>query len=182
MRHWTWVHLGALCLGAGLSCAHAAEPGVLPLAKGRVQLAGSIVVGGCSIRVGNDNQTVSLPATALHGLLQGDGTPLQPLRIEISGCFATSAQDPADPRQMMRVVFDGEGSERYFSTQGDARGVALQIKDSSGKLIAPGTVLQGSRFAVDRLTLEYVLTLVGDGATLASGEFRATIRLLIQHL
>ncbi|MGG7597586.1 fimbrial protein [Pseudomonas sp. WC1] len=181
MRHWTQVRLAALCLWTGLSCAQTAEPRAL-MPKGRVQLTGSIVVGGCSIRVGSDNQTVSLPATALQGLLRGDGISQQPLRIEISGCFAMSAQDQADPRQLMRVVFDGEGSEGYFSTQGDARGVALQIRDSNGKPIVPGTVLQGSHVAVDRLTLDYVLALVGDGATLASGEFRATVRLVIQHL
>lgn len=149
--------------------------------KGRVQLAGSIVDSACTIRVGNDNQTVAFKPTALNGLVSGDSSFQQPLNISISDCTGSRAYSHTAPSQRFKLTFEGESEGQYFGIRGGAQGIALQIKDEQGKLISPGMLLEHSTLSTDRLMLNYSLTLVGNGHALEAGDYHVTIKLSIQH-
>ncbi|AIL61829.1 fimbrial protein [Pseudomonas alkylphenolica] len=161
--------------------ASAAEAPIGGALKGRVQLAGSIVDSACSIRVGNDNQTVAFKPTALNGLVSGDSSSQQSLSIHISDCISSSASSNSEPAQRFKLAFEGEAEGKYFGIQGGAQGIALQIKDEQGKLISPGMLLEHSSLSSDSLMLNYSLSLVGSGHALEAGDYHATIKLSIQH-
>lgn len=149
--------------------------------KGRVQLAGSIVDSACSIRVGNDRQTIAFKPTALSGLINGDGSSQQPLKIYVSHCTTSDIQGSQPPSQRFKLAFEGETSGKYFGIQGGAQGIALQIKDEHGKLVSPGMLLDQSTPSADTQMLNYSLTLIGSGHALEAGDYHATIKLSIQH-
>ncbi|SDU99581.1 fimbrial protein [Pseudomonas mucidolens] len=149
--------------------------------KGRVQLAGSIVDSACTIRVGNESQTISFKPTVLSGLVSGDSTSQQPINIYVSDCTTYHALRSPLPPQLFKLSFEGETDGKHFGTQGTAQGIALQIKDEHGKLISPGMLLDHSMQSADILILNYYLTLVGSGHVLKAGDYHATIKLNIQH-
>ncbi|MCE5979578.1 fimbrial protein [Pseudomonas sp. JR33AA] len=149
--------------------------------KGRVQLTGSIVDSGCNIRVGNNNQIVSFKPLAVSGLLSGDPSVRQALTIYISDCITPEKNRSGPPVQGFMLKFEGQRHDENFGLQGDAKGIALQIKDSQGKLISPGMTLEYGALSTERLLLNYSLTLVGSGRVLEAGDYHATIKLNIQH-
>jgi type 1 fimbria pilin len=159
----------------------AAEPLPGGALKGRVQLLGSIVDSACSIRVGNANQAIDFKPTALSGLVRGATSNQQTLNIYISDCIASNSSADGDPSQRFRLTFESEREGKYFSVQGAARGIALQIKDQQGTLISPGMLLEHNTASADTLMLNYSLTLVGSGHALEAGDYHATIKLSIQH-
>ncbi|MEE1869157.1 MULTISPECIES: fimbrial protein [Pseudomonas] len=149
--------------------------------KGRVQLTGSIADSACTIRVGNDNQTIVFNPAALNGLVSGDSSAQQPLNIYISDCIPPDALRGLRVSQRFKISFEGESEGKYFGTQGTAQGIAIQIKDELGKSVSPGMLLNHDMSATDILTLNYSLTLVGSGYALKPGDYTATIKLYIQH-
>ena len=169
----------ALCTLGGSVCL--AEPVMTTGLKGRVQMTGSIVDSACTIRMGNDSQTIAFKPTALHGLINGDTTSKQPLNIFINDCITYRTNDNTEPSQRFQLTFEGESNGKYFSVQGVAQCIALQIKDQEGQLVSPGMLLQHSSMSPDMLTLNSSLSLVGSGHTLEAGDYHATIKLSIQH-
>jgi type 1 fimbria pilin len=171
--------LFSVLLGGSLRADEIAVGGAL---KGRVQLSGSIVDTGCVMSVGNEGQTVVFQPAALHGLIHGDASFQRPLNILLSGCGGElDGQGQTSSLRALKLTFEGDSSGRYFDIQGVAQGVALQIKDSRGKLITPGMSLDGATRAVDAIELNYFLELVGTGSSLQAGNYHATIKLSIQH-
>lgn len=168
-----------LCTLSGPVCF--AEPLVNTALKGRVQISGSIVDSACTIRMGNDSQTIMFKPTALNGLVNGDTSSKQTLNIYINDCVTYRTDDNTEPSQRFKLTFEGESNGKYFSIQGAAQGIALQIKDQEGQLISPGMLLQHSSVSPDMLTLNYSLSLVGSGHALEAGDYHATIKLSIQH-
>ncbi|MGY1449355.1 fimbrial protein [Pseudomonas chlororaphis] len=149
--------------------------------KGRVQLTGSIVDSACSIRMGNDNQTVAFTPLALNSLVSGNTSTQQPLSIHISDCMTSDANHNNAPSQRFELTFEGQPDGKYFATQGTAKGIALRISDEQGQLISPGMLIEHSRRSFDSLILNYSLTLVGSGHALKTGDYHTTIKLSIQH-
>ncbi|WP_152224310.1 fimbrial protein [Pseudomonas sp. SCB32] len=149
--------------------------------KGRVQLAGSIVDSACTIRVGNDSQTIAFNPLALNSLVSGNTSHQQSLNIYISDCIASDTQNKTDPAQRFELTFEGQPDGENFAIQGDAKGIALRIKDEQGQLISPGMLIEHSTHSTDSLMLNYSLALVGSGRALEAGEYHATIKLSIQH-
>ncbi|QXI46732.1 fimbrial protein [Pseudomonas anuradhapurensis] len=149
--------------------------------KGRVQLTGSIVDSACTIRMGNDSQTIAFNPLALNSLVSGNTSAKQSLKIAIRDCFtSTTARDIA-PSQRFRLTFEGQPEGKNFAIQGAAKGIALRIEDEHGKLISPGESIEHNTDTADRLLLNYSLTLVGSGHALETGDYNATIKLSIQH-
>lgn len=149
--------------------------------RGRVQMSGSIVETGCAMQVGNEGQTVTFQPAALHGLVRGDASFKQPLNILLSGCGTLNTRGNGSSSRALRLSFEGDGNGQYFGLQGAAEGVALQIKNASGKLITPGMLLDDSALSTDDMALNYFLELVGTGTSLRAGNYHATIKLSIQH-
>ncbi|MCK3863868.1 hypothetical protein [Pseudomonas sp. B329] len=159
----------------------AIEPMVNSALEGRVQLAGSIVDSACTIRVGNESQTIDFKPTVLNELVHGNTSPQQPLNIYITDCVTSNSRSAPPSSQQFKLTFEGAGEGKHFSLQGAAKGIALQIKNTQGTLISPGMLLEHGSLSADTLMLNYSLTLVGIGQALEAGNYHATIKLSIQH-
>ncbi|MGF6593718.1 fimbrial protein [Pseudomonas sp. 2835] len=182
MIHSTALGLISLILFGLGEPAQATEPLRGDAFKGRVQLAGSIVDTACTIRVGNESQTIAFKPMALNGLVSGNATSQQPLTIYISDCITSGKNhNKTDPSQRFKLTFEGQPYGKYFGIQGGAKGIALQIKDNQGRLISPGMSLEHSALSIDSLMLDYSVTIVGSGHALEAGDYHATIKLNIQH-
>lgn len=175
----TTAVLVMLCALGQPACA--TEPSTSNAPKGRVQLTGSIVDSACTLSMSSDSQTVTFKPTALNGLIHGNNASQQSLKLYIGDCLASTAQRNSDPSKRFKLTFEGDGEGQYFSMQGSAHGVALQIKDKEGKSVSPGMLLEHNFASSDLLMLSYSLTLVGTGHALEAGDYHATIKLSIQH-
>lgn len=162
-------------------CTLGVPVGAADVLKGRVQLTGSIVDKPCTVRMGNDTQTITFDPLALNNLINGSSSSHQSLNIYISDCMTSTTSNEVAPLQRFRLLFEGEPEGRNFAIQGAAKGIALRILDKQGKLISPGVSIEHNTGTVDSLLLYYSLTLVGSGHTLEAGDYHATIRLSIQH-
>jgi len=149
--------------------------------KGRVQLTGSIVDSACTIRMGNDSQSIAFNPLALNSLVSGNTAAQQSLNIHISDCLTSTTPQDIAPSQRFRLSFDGQPDGKNFAIQGAAKGIALRIEDEHGKLISPGVSIEHHTGTADSLLLNYSLTLVGSGQALETGDYHATIKLSIQH-
>lgn len=174
------MFLTPLLINGELSPAIAAEQNPA-LLDGSVMLVGSIANVACGMRVGNESQTIILQPTALSKLVRGEASAQQSLTIYISQCTGTEKRVLAKQARAFDLTFEGESDGRYFNVQGDAQGIGLQIKDRKGKIIIPGMSLQDVSLSADTLALNYILGLVGSGHALKAGNYRATIKLRIQH-
>jgi type 1 fimbria pilin len=149
--------------------------------KGRVQLTGSIVDSACTIRMGNDSQTIAFNPLALNSLVSGSTSAKQSLNISISDCITSTTAQKIAPSQRFRLTFEGQPDGKNFAIQGAAKGIALRIEDEHGKLISPGVSIEHNTHTADRLLLNYSLTLVGSGHALETGNYHSTIKLSVQH-
>ncbi|MFJ2455908.1 fimbrial protein [Pseudomonas protegens] len=163
---------------AGSAAAVHAQP---PLQKGQLQMVGEIFDAACAIQVESQYQTISMVPTPIRGLVSGDASTLQALDIQIVNCGPTNTLSRQSLFNSFSVVFEGEGNDRYFATQGTAKGIAIQIKDINGNPVIPGVPVKGSEVAVTNMALNYSLTLIGSGTSLSAGDYHATIRFGINH-
>ena len=168
-----------LCLViAGSALPVQAQP---PLQKGQLQMVGEIFDAACAIQVESQYQTISMAPTPMHGLVSGDASTQQALDIQIVNCGPTSTLSRQSLFNSFSVVFEGEGNDGHFTTQGTAQGIAIHIKDVNGNSVIPGVPVKGSEVAATDMALNYSLTLIGSGTSLSAGDYHATIRLGINH-
>ncbi|MNJ55569.1 type 1 fimbrial protein [Pseudomonas sp. B21-012] len=167
-----------LCLLATNACA--VEPPLGQLLKGRVHLAGSIVDAACAIRVGNENQTVTLHPETISNVVSGEVAIRQPLDIYITRCMTSSAEFAGRGLNAFKVTFEGD-NQTQFTVHGSAKGIGIQIMDDHGTVISPGVALDGNSMPSGSMALRFFIALVGTGHLLEAGDFHATIKLRIQH-
>ncbi|MFO3674115.1 fimbrial protein [Pseudomonas protegens] len=179
MRRSTVIWLNSLVLlAAGSAAPLHAQP---PLQRGQLQMVGEIFDAACAIQVQSQYQTISMAPAPIRGLVSGQASPQQAFDIQIVNCGSTSRLSRQSLLNSFAVVFEGEGNDRYFATQGTAKGIAIHIKDTNGNPVIPGVPVKGSEVSITNMALNYLLTLVGSGASLSAGDYHATIRLGIHH-
>ncbi len=168
-----------LCLViAGGALPVQAQP---PLQKGQLQMVGEIFDAACAIQVESQYQAISMAPTPVHGLVSGDAATRQALDIQIVNCGSSNTLSRQSLFNSFTVVFEGDGNDGYFATQGTAQGIAIHIKDVNGNSVIPGVPVKGSEVAATDMALNYSLTLIGSGTSLSAGDYHATIRLGINH-
>ncbi|ALX93542.1 hypothetical protein AV650_08180 [Serratia fonticola] len=79
------------------------------------------------------------------------------------------------------MTFDGDNDRGHFGVNGEARGVALMIRDARGEVAAPGEALQASSMLPGERKLHYTLSLVGNQQTLRAGDYRTAIRFRMDY-
>lgn len=158
---------------------------------GRVNMAGSIVDTACAIEAGSLDQTIDMGVTPISQLIQqnADGAlhhhgPQRDFAIRLINCVLTS-NDPNTPSrpdwQHYSVTFDGPTDGDAFGVDGDARGVALQIRDRWGNVARPGVALPRGGLLTGDQDLNFTLSLVGNRQGLRPGDFRSTLRFKMDY-
>ena len=177
-RHW----LSALSGACAFFCviAYAKASGVQ--GSGLVTLNGSITETPCAIDTQSRDQSIDLGATPI-GVMARDGQgKAHPFHIHLVNCQIARLDPSQEDWRYFQVTFEGSVDRGFFGLSGDARGVALMLTDSSGRIAHPGEpLLPGELSSAGEQTLDYTLRLVGNQQRLLAGDFRTTLRFRMNY-
>lgn len=105
---------------------------------GRVNMQGAIIDTACTISFGNQKQTIDMGMLSLSELVRHGTSRSWFFSIKLTNCM--SGYNKSDSLKKFNVTFDGERDGKSFGIKGDATGVALQIIDTHGNVIEPGSL------------------------------------------
>jgi type 1 fimbria pilin len=151
---------------------------------GMVHMDGKILDSACSVDTNSRDQTIDMltqPASEI--ISAGEGLP-RPFSIRLVNCNLSRAQTSAamlPDWQYFRVTFDGIHDGKSFGVTGEARGIALQIRDARDVVAIPGEPMPASNITPDDMTMDYTLRLVGNGKDMQAGDYRTTIRYKLDY-
>ncbi|ENZ7484579.1 fimbrial protein [Klebsiella aerogenes] len=151
---------------------------------GRVGMRGEILDSACGVDTESQDQTVDMLVQPLSEVIgSGSGIP-RPFSIRLVNCSLQRHSPnnlPVDDWQYFKVTFDGIRNHGAFGVEGNARGVALQIRDAQGNIANPGQALPAGNIEPGTMQLNYTLRLVGDGENLSAGSYHSTIRYKLDY-
>lgn len=104
----------------------------------------------------------------------------KPFSIELVNCILERPENKPDWK-FFQVTFDGYAEGALFGVQGDARGVALEIKDSSGTAVIPGKPLPMEGIIPGNRVLNYSMTLMPNHQPLKVGAYFSTVRFKLDY-
>lgn len=131
--------------GAVLLASLAFAPGYATSAAqgwGKVNMHGAIIDTACAIAAGSRDQTIDMDTIPLGQIIRDGQGMTKPFSIELVNCILERPENKPDWK-FFQVTFDGYAEGALFGVQGDARGVALEIKDSSGTAVIQETFADG---------------------------------------
>ncbi|VTR58982.1 PAP fimbrial minor pilin protein precursor [Serratia fonticola] len=99
----------------------------------------------------------------------------------LGGLCAGSFRYDSPDWQRFQVTFDGDNDRGYFGVNGEARGVALMIRNARGEVASPGDAMLASTITPGELQLHYTLSLVGNQQKLQAGNYRSAIRFRMDY-
>lgn len=149
---------------------------------GTVHMNGTILDSACSVDTASRDQTIDMLTQPASDIISaGEGLP-RPFSIRLVNCTLnrTSAQ-PLPDWQYFQVTFDGEHDGQAFGVDGQARGIALQIRDAQDVVAVPGEPMPAGNIAPGDLVMNYTLRLVGDGESMQPGDYHTTIRYKLDY-
>ena len=135
------AHLVVLALAGSMSVAQAEEPVVATGGNnGTVTFTGTIVESPCSIKIGDENQTISLGESLGTASLKAGLTQPVNFDIDLVNCVFDSQKD-------MNIVFNASGDEssKYsgylalMGAAGEMEGSYIALTDRKGTEIKLGT-------------------------------------------
>lgn len=186
MNKWGAMAVFPAMLTWFLSCVPAQAVPVV--GQGRVNMAGSILDTACAIEAGSMEQTLDMGVTPLSQLVQHGSTlnwhkhgPSREFAIRLVNCVLEQKTSYKHDWQYFLVTFEGPGDGKAFGVTGDAKGVALQIRDSQGNLALPGVPLPRSGLIAGSQNLNFTLSLVGNRQELRAGDYRSTLRFKMDY-
>ncbi|WP_431224774.1 fimbrial protein [Serratia sp. L9] len=181
-----WTHDASPCVAPSLlmCCALVFSESVFSAGvsgQGRVSMEGTIVETPCAIDVGDRDQSLVMDTLPISQLIRDGRGPEKDFAIHLVDCVLTRL-NPAQPDwQLFQVTFDGDRDSNYFGVTGEARGVALMIRDIKGEVAIPGDALPVSVITPGERHLRYTLSLVGNQDTLQAGDYRSAIRFRMDY-
>ncbi|MEX3003760.1 fimbrial protein [Serratia fonticola] len=151
------------------------------LGKGRVSMEGAIVETPCAIEVGDRDQSLVMDTLPVSQLIRDGRGPEKDFVIRLVDCALVRFDTTAPDWQRFQVTFDGDNDRGYFGVNGEARGVALMIRNARGEVASPGDAMLASTITPGELQLHYTLSLVGNQQKLQAGNYRSAIRFRMDY-
>lgn len=151
---------------------------------GRVSMAGEIVDSACSVNTGSPDQTIDMLSQPVSEIVSENSGLSRPFSIKLENCSLerySSKDQPIDNYQYFQITFDGQRDDDAFGIDGEAQGVALQIRDANGNAAIPGQPLPADNIQQGSMVLNYTMRLIGDGDELQPGAYHSTIRYKLDY-
>ncbi|ECH1486076.1 type 1 fimbrial protein [Salmonella enterica subsp. enterica] len=173
---------GSVLLITMISAGGSVEAGIR--LHGQATLYGEVLASACSIALSDRYQSVPMGELPLRDIQSGKAA-VRDFVIHLDNCLASDSSlidkkiDPA-----IRVRFEGQrGSQPdVFRMQGEAKGVALQLRDERQDIVHPGEYLPAVyQKAYNQQVLKYRVALVPDGQALVGGDYSAALRFSINY-
>lgn len=151
-----------------------------PALTGRVSMNGAIISSACDIDTGDGYQSIVMPSeTRTHIKRSGEGEP-QDFSIQLTHCSLDSLEEPA-AWQYINIIFEGDEDTGMFRVNGNASGVALELRDRNGTIIHPGQAVSWQQESVEDNRLDYQIKLKNNMRDLVVGDYSAIIRYRIEY-
>lgn len=181
-----WTHDASLCVAPSLlmCCALLFTESAFSsdiARQGRVSMEGTIVETPCAIDVGDRDQSLVMDTLPVSQLMRDGRGPEKDFAIHLVDCVLTRFDLTQSDWQLFQITFDGDRDSNYFGVTGDARGVALMIRDANGAVAIPGDALPIGPILPGESQLRYTLSLVGNQDTLQAGDYRSAIRFRMDY-
>ncbi|MGM0514470.1 hypothetical protein BFS14_21555 [Serratia fonticola] len=151
------------------------------LGQGRVSMEGAIVETPCAIEVGDRDQSLVMDTLPVSQLIRDGRGPEKEFVIHLRDCVLARLDPKAANWKHFVVAFDGDSDKGHFGLSGEARGVALMIRDPHGTVAAPGSALRAGDISPGEMQLHYTLSLVGNQQTLRAGAYSSAIRFRMDY-
>lgn len=147
---------------------------------GKVGIVGAVIDSACAITAGSKDQTIDMGILSVGQIIR-DGQGITKLfSIELSNCILDRPGNRKDWK-FFQVTFDGNAEDCLFGIQGDARGIALKIKNTNGTQVTPGKPLPMEEVTQGNRVLNYSIVPVPNQHTLELGEYFATVRFKLDY-
>lgn len=147
---------------------------------GSVKINGRIFDTPCNIDPESQTKSLELGVVPLDAVNFGTATTY-PFSIQLVNCSLTSSTSKVQEPQYFQISFDGENQNNNFAVQGQARGIALEIKDSSGNSVYPGKTLPPYSITPGTMKLDYSLRVVKSHEDFRVGDFSSTIKFKLDY-
>ncbi|AYM92885.1 type 1 fimbrial protein [Serratia sp. 3ACOL1] len=154
---------------------------VLASGWGRVNMQGAVIETACAIDTESSDQTIDMSLLPLSQIIRDGQGLTRSFRIRLVNCVLGNIDKSQPDWQRFQVTFDGRMDNGFFAVDGQARGIALQLKDSRGNTAFPGEPLPAMSIAEGNRQLNYSLRLVSNLQVLRVGEYTSTIRFKMDY-
>lgn len=148
---------------------------------GRVNMEGAIIETPCAIDTDSYDQTIDFSVLPLSQIIRNGDGGTRAFTIRLVNCVLGRADPTLPDWQRFQMTFDGEHRNGLFEVLGDARGVALQIADSQGRVAYPGEALPAGALTAGNKQLHYSIRLVGNQQVLRAGHYYSTVRFKLDY-
>lgn len=143
---------------------------------GRVSVSGSIYESSCSIDMASTKQIIVMKTVSVGQLMQNGEAGNTLLRIHLVGC-STQLGD-----HRFYITFNGSNDDcETFHVLGNTQGVGIRITDANGVRIKPGEPAYINQSMAKINTLDYTLTLTGNGEILHPGFYATVVRMNLDY-
>ncbi|WP_407244615.1 fimbrial protein [Klebsiella aerogenes] len=171
----------AIVLGGGVLAgpAQAKDQG-----HGIVHMHGEILDTACNVDTSSRDQTIDMLSQPVSDIVSHDAGQERPFSIRLVNCVLTRVSPnnkPLNDWSKFQITFEGAHDHDAFGVDGDARGVALQIRDDIGNVAIPGEPMPVGTLMPGNMQLNYTLRLIGDGEVLLAGTYHTTIRYKLDY-
>ncbi|MES3576154.1 fimbrial protein [Enterobacter cloacae] len=151
-------------------CAFFIQPAIARVqGYGGVAIDGEILESPCSIDTGSRDQTIEMGNVSIGAIASDGHGPGKSFSIILNHCRLQQYSR----WKGIHVVFDGANERGLFSIEGGARGVGIQLLDSSGNIYHLGEPAVILPIVNDVIRLDFTLRLTGNNKSAKAGEYHA---------
>ncbi|MBF2750900.1 type 1 fimbrial protein [Enterobacter bugandensis] len=150
---------------------------------GQAKFTGHVFSPACSLNMEDAWQSVDMGETPIRDLVQGIDGPQKILRLHLRDCELAGASQDVFTFKRMRITFEGVRGETHerFSVTGRAKGIDLQIFDSTGFVARAGKVMPALEIYGNEQALDYTFRLVRSTVPLSAGDYYAALRFKVDY-
>lgn len=148
---------------------------------GVVNMEGAIMDSACAISSESRYQTIDMDTVAIGDVVRDGHGIVKPFSVQLIHCELSRPNSRFSDWRHFQVTFDGDADGEHFGVSGDAKGVALEIKDSHGNIAMPGEAMPLEGITPGNLRLNYTMRLVSNKKTLKSGSYASSIRFKMNY-
>lgn len=148
---------------------------------GKVNMVGAIIETACAIDTENRDQTINMGTLPISQIARDGQSLSKPFSIRLVNCVLTRRNASLPDWRYFKIAFDGHNDSGHFGVEGDAKGVALQLIDSQGNVVTPGSPLSVEEITSKEMLLKYSLRLVSNNQLLRAGQYTSTVKFKMDY-
>jgi len=149
--------------------------------NGRVNMRGGITETACAIDIISLDQTIKMPVISASQIMNSGKGKNHPLTINLINCVLGRSDPKLPDWQRFEVIFDGSAEHGLFELDGQMKGIALQISDTKGNVMIPGTPLPSRTIMNGNRQLKYFVRLVANKKEPRLGSYASTLRFKMNY-